>query len=361
LALKINVLISVKKLGVVLSKSDKLFESNGVLNPAVIVENGLIHMFYRAVTQGNHSTIGYCNFKNPIIVNERMDVPLIIAELEFEKQGVEDGRIVKIDDVYYLSYCGYDGINAFGALAISTDLKNFKKLGIFVPVIEVHQLYNVLNFFPALKERYLPFHSLIDQHETKGNKIFVWDKNVIFFPRKINGQLVFLHRIKPDIQIVCINELADINAAFWENYFLTFNEKIVLTPDATLSQTYIGGGCPPIETAEGWLLIYHSVKSSEKGNIYSACAALLKLDNPQTVIAKLPYVLFTPDLEWELNGEVNNVCFPTGSALINDLLYIYYGGADEKIGCASVGIQALLTELLQNSVNYETEISIKQS
>ncbi len=63
-------------------------------------------------------------------------------------------------------------------------------------------------------------------------------------------------------------------------------------------------------------------------------------------IARLPYALFSPERKWELTGEVNNVVFPTSTALYGDTLYIYYGAADSVIACASVSLSALLTELL---------------
>jgi predicted GH43/DUF377 family glycosyl hydrolase len=72
------------------------------------------------------------------------------------------------------------------------------------------------------------------------------------------------------------------------------------------------------------------------------------LKDPRKEIARLPYPLFKPELEWELKGEVNNVCFPTGSALFDDILYIYYGAADERIACASVSLTDLLAELSLN-------------
>jgi beta-1,2-mannobiose phosphorylase / 1,2-beta-oligomannan phosphorylase len=77
------------------------------------------------------------------------------------------------------------------------------------------------------------------------------------------------------------------------------------------------------------------------------------LENPHIEIARLPYPLFKPELEWELKGEVNNVCFPTGTALFDDTLYIYYGAADERIACASVSLTALLSELLLNTYKDE--------
>ena len=82
--------------------------------------------------------------------------------------------------------------------------------------------------------------------------------------------------------------------------------------------------------------------------MYSACAALLDLENPSKELARLPYALFSPEYAWERRGEVNNVVFPTGTALFGDRLFIYYGAADERIGCASVKLSALLQELIQN-------------
>jgi len=171
---------------------------------------------------------------------------------------------------------------------------------------------------------------------------------VIFFPRRINGKLYFLHRVRPDIQIVAINRLEELTNEFWKNYFFHLEEGIVLTPKYQHEVSYIGGGCPPVETENGWLLIYHGVHDTIKGYVYSACAALLDLQNPQKEIARLPYALFKPEYEWELKGEVNNVCFPTGTVLSGDRLYIYYGAADERIACASLSISSLLKELILN-------------
>ena len=112
--------------------------------------------------------------------------------------------------------------------------------------------------------------------------------------------------------------------------------------------SYIGGGCPPIETKNGWLLVYHGVFDSVKGYVYCACAALLDLENPQKEIARLPYPLFKPELDWELKGEVNNVCFPTGAIVEHGILYVYYGAADERIACASMSLDGLLDELMLN-------------
>lgn len=341
-------MVEVKKEGVLLEKTVLGFENEGVLNPAVIREEGSIHLFYRAVSKGNHSSVGYCRLKGPLTVEERFDSPVLFPQYGYESHGAEDPRIVKIEDLYYLTYTAYDGVNAMGALAVSKDLPHFEKLGLIVPQITFDEFRRLAGSKGAINEKYIRYNDHRHITEEKDKKIFLWDKNVIFFPRRINGKLYFLHRVRPDIQIVAVKDLQELTTEFWQNYFLHLDEGIVLSPKYKHEVSYIGGGCPPVETEYGWLLIYHGVHDTVKGYVYSACAALLDLQNPQKEIARLPYALFKPEYEWELRGEVNNVCFPTGSVLIEDTLYIYYGAADERIACASVSISELLKELLLN-------------
>jgi predicted GH43/DUF377 family glycosyl hydrolase len=342
-------MIEVKKEGLIICKTALDFENEGVLNPAAIREGEFVHLFYRAVSTGNHSSIGYCKLKGPLTVVERLDKALLSPQFEYESHGMEDARIVKIDDLYYLTYTGYDGVNALGALAISKDLKHFDKKGIIVPQITYHEFNMLAGFDDPVNEKYARFNNNSGAEEKDGKKMLLWDKNVIFFPRKINGKLCFLHRIRPEIQIiVSVTNFEELTPEFWRNYFLSFKDYVVLKPKYEHEASYIGGGCPPIETEHGWLLIYHGVHDTIGGYVYSACAALLDLENPLKEIARLPYALFKPEREWELKGEVNNVCFPTGAALFDDTLYIYYGAADEQIACASVSVSGLLKELLLN-------------
>jgi beta-1,2-mannobiose phosphorylase / 1,2-beta-oligomannan phosphorylase len=341
-------MIEVKKEGIVLSKSVQGFEVEGVLNPAVIHNGDYIHMFYRAVAKGNYSSIGYAKFKTPLDEDERMDVPIIFPQFDYEEHGVEDARIVRIDELFYLSYCAYDGVNALGALATSSDLINWTKHGIIVPQMTFDEFKRLAGTKSKLNEKYFRYNEHEGIKEKNGKKVMIWDKNVVFFPRRINGKLHFLHRIKPDIQIVCVHDLNELTPEFWQNYLLRFKDYVVIYPKLKHEISYIGGGCPPIETKEGWLLIYHGVHDTIKGFVYCACAALLDLENPQKELSRLPYPLFKPELDWELKGEVNNVCFPTGAIVQNDTLYIYYGAADERIACATVNLNELLTELMLN-------------
>ena len=65
-------MINVKKEGVLLRKTDLEFENEGVLNPAVIREGEHVHLFYRAVSKGNYSSIGYCKLNGPLEIVERL-------------------------------------------------------------------------------------------------------------------------------------------------------------------------------------------------------------------------------------------------------------------------------------------------
>lgn len=341
-------MIEVKKEGVLFTNTGMEFENEGVLNPAVIRVGDSVHIFYRAVQQGNRSTIGYCRLDGPLTIVERWDKPIIVPELDFESQGVEDARIVKIDDLYYLTYTGYDGTNARGALATSKDLVHFKKHGIIVPPITYSKFVYMAEKTGKVNENYYHNHKFYYQEADPDKKMLLWDKNCIFFARRIDGNLVFLHRIRPGIQIVRIKNLEDLTKDFWKEYFLNLHENIVMDPIYQHESSYIGSGCPPIETEAGWVLIYHGVEQTEVGLVYSACAALLDLKNPAKEIARLPYPLFSPEYNWELVGEVNNVVFPTGTALFGDTLFIYYGAADSLIATASLSLSALVAELLLN-------------
>lgn len=257
-------MLHIKKEGIIIRSSGLGFESMGVLNPAVIKENNTVHIFYRAVAIGNYSSIGYARLEGPLTLAAQNDKPLIFPQSDTESHGVEDPRIVKIDALYYLTYTAYDGVNALGALATSSDLKHFEKQGLITPQIQYCEFKRLANSKAPIHEKYHRYNKRDNIKKKHHKPVFVWSKNVMFFPRRINNKLYFLQRIKPDIQLVCINELTDLTKAFWENYFQCMEENILLEPKFPHEASYVGGGCPPIETSKGWLLIYHGVQDTPK-------------------------------------------------------------------------------------------------
>ncbi|WP_367178997.1 pesticidal protein Cry7Aa [Flavobacterium sp.] len=343
--------MEIKKHGILLKKTDLAFENDSVLNPAVMQEGTTLHMLYRAVRNGNYSTIGYCKLDGPLKIIERSNTPLLIPLTDDASKGIEDPRIVKIDGIYYITYTAYNGINALGALVTSTDLKTFERQGIIVPKYTFDEFKRLAECNNLVNVKY--FRHV--RHFEPNEQIYLWDKDVVFFPRRIDGKLAFLHRIRPGIQLVMVNDLKELTKDYWDHYFLHFNEHIILDPVGVNHESgYIGAGAPPIETEFGWLIIYHGVYDTSEGYIYSAAAALLDINNPTKVIARLINPLFIPEFDYELNGVVNNVVFPTGTALFDDELYIYYGAADKCIACASVSLKELLKELLLNKIDHES-------
>lgn len=350
-------MIAVIKQGIILEKTKNFFEDQGVSNPAVFQEGKTLHMFYRAMQKGGYSSIGYCRLQGPLRIVERNCTPLLKPTTRQESHGIEDPRIVMIGRYYYLTFTSYNGQTALGSLATSKDLVHFHRKGIIVPRVSFSKFQLLAESNIPLNPKYKLYHN--SRRENKHyEKMLIWDKNVVFFPRKINNKFYFLHRIGPDIQMVSVSSIRELNRRFWLKYFLDFDNNILMRPMYAHEISYIGAGAPPIETNEGWLLIYHGVCRTSQGNIYSGCASLLDLDNPSREIARLPYPILTPDLDHEIKGTVNNVVFPTGTSLFGDRLYIYYGAADTCIACASLSLNELLSELLYHSEKGKSAISI---
>jgi predicted GH43/DUF377 family glycosyl hydrolase len=136
------------------------------------------------------------------------------------------------------------------------------------------------------------------------------------------------------------DELLSINA--WSDYEHRIKTSTIMQSEFFWENKKIGGSVPPIKTAKGWLLLYHAV---DDNFVYRGSVALLDLQNPSKVIARIPYPLLEPELEYELIGDVNNVVFPEGGYIHNGKLYIYYGAADKYIALAKVGIAELFEEL----------------
>ncbi len=345
-------MLTIKKHGVLLEKTANSFENLGVFNPAIAQDGDTLHMVYRATRNGNFSTMGYCKLDGPLHIVERNNEPVFFPMTPEEFQGVEDPRITKIDDTYYLAYSAYDGINVFGAYATTKDFKSFKRHGIVTPKFTFEEYSKLIKKnFNRINLMHLMFYNLFVRYklgEIMKSRIYVWDKNLMFFPRKIDGKLALIHRLYPSVQIVYFKNPEELTVEFWEDYVSNLQKHIVLIPKYKYEKDHIGGGCPPIETKDGWLFIYHSAEMTSEGYVYHASAALLDISNPNILISKLKNPLFSPTHKYEKKGYVNNVVFPTGTALFGDELYIYYGAADCKVAVASLSLKALLEELKAN-------------
>jgi len=336
-------MIEVRNEGIILKKTNKAFENHAVLNPACIEKDGVTHMFYRAVAKGNFSTLGYCQLDKRNRIIKRWDKPFMVPEFDYEKHGIEDPRIEKLDNEYYLFYTAYDGKNARIAYAVSQDLKKFKKKGLISPSITYDKAEDIFRNSCCLQEKYFLFESFYK--EKHGVDVLLWEKDAFLLPKKIKGKFVLFHRILPGIQIVYFKNFEEIKSVeYWKKYLKNLGKSIVIDPKHWFEIRNIGGGCTPIETERGWLLIYHAVEDSGKGKVYHAAAALLDKNNPLKLKSRLGYPLFSPQEPWEKKGIVNNVVFPTSALLREGRVTVYYGAADQLIAAKSFKLSDLFDE-----------------
>jgi predicted GH43/DUF377 family glycosyl hydrolase len=112
----------------------------------------------------------------------------------------------------------------------------------------------------------------------------------------------------------------------------------------TWDSAKVGISAPPVKTKYGWLLLYHGVSKSH--NTYRIGCVLLDLKDPAIVLARSTEPIFEPEEQYEKNGIVNNVVFPCGMVVKNELLYIYYGGADRVVGVATMELGVILKALM---------------
>jgi beta-1,4-mannooligosaccharide/beta-1,4-mannosyl-N-acetylglucosamine phosphorylase len=164
------------------------------------------------------------------------------------------------------------------------------------------------------------------------NAFLPHNRNGVLFPRKINGNYVLLSRPSDNGHTpfgdIYLSESPDM--VYWGKH------RGVMRAGGSWQALKIGAGPIPIETDEGWLMIFHGVVLTCNGFVYSFGSALLDLENPSKVLYRSNQYLLMPEVEYETVGFVPNVCFPCATLCDADTgrLAIYYGTADTNTGIA---------------------------
>lgn len=336
-------MIKFKREGVILRPTRLPFENLSVFNPAIYQDDESVHILYRALSDKLVSTLGYARLEGPKNVVERLDHPILSPRRPYEKHGLEDGRLVNIKGHFYLTYIAHDGKHAVIALACGKNLSKLRRQGIISTTL-TYKTASQLFTEAKLKDSYYTFASFYEKYA--GSDVMVWEKDGVLFPGKFRGQFAFLHRILPDIQIAFAKSLAEFKSNdYWREHIKTLDRHVVLEPRFGFENRHVGAAGAPIRTDRGWLLIYHAVEQMNRGRIYRAGAALLDLQNPRKVLARLPYPILEPRESYEKRGHVANVVFPSGHARFGERLYLYYGAADSVVAAASIKEKDLLQEL----------------
>ncbi len=219
-----------------------------------------------------------------------------------------DPRVCWLEDRYYITWCnGYHG-----------------------PTIGVGYTYDFKTFY-QMENAFLPY-----------------NRNGVLFPRKINGKFAMLSRPSDTGH----TPFGDIFYSESPDLIHWGHHRHVMSPTGGWQATKIGAGSIPIETSEGWLLIYHGVLTSCNGFVYSFGAALLDPEKPWKVIYRTRPYLLNPREYYECVGDVPNVTFPC-AALYDPptgRMAIYYGGADTVTCLAFAKADELIDFIKENSL-----------
>jgi predicted GH43/DUF377 family glycosyl hydrolase len=171
------------------------------------------------------------------------------------------------------------------------------------------------------------------------------DKDAALFPRRFDGRWAMIHRPSPlrGGAHMWISYSPDLR--HWGDHKLMLEARDGAWWDAGK----IGLGPPPIETAEGWLVMYHGVHSTSDGPIYRVGLALLDLEDPSSVLHQTDEWVFGPAAPYEITGDVGRVVFPNGWVhdVPNDQLFLYYGAADSVVGVATARFSDVLAHVCE--------------
>jgi predicted GH43/DUF377 family glycosyl hydrolase len=169
------------------------------------------------------------------------------------------------------------------------------------------------------------------------------DKDAALFPRRIGGRWAMIHRPSPlrGGAHMWISYSPDLR--HWGDHSLLLEARDGAWWDAGK----IGLGPPPLETPDGWLLMYHGVHATSDGPIYRVGLALLDLDDPRIVLRRTDEWVFGPAESYELHGDVGRVVFPCGWVHdpVTDRLLLYYGAADTVIGLAEASFSEVMARV----------------
>jgi len=192
----------------------------------------------------------------------------------------------------------------------------------------------------AWTEDFVSFHQM-------ENSFLPFNRNGVLFPRKIGGKYMMLSRPSDNGH----TPFGDIFVSSSPDLVHWGCHRHVMRPNGGWQSTKIGAGPIPIETRDGWLMIYHGVLTSCNGFVYSFGAALLDLDEPWKVLYRThPYIL-NPREPYEMVGDVPNVAFPC--AALTDApsgrIAIYYGCADTVTGLCFAQVDELIEFIKSNS------------
>ena len=297
----------------ILTRRDWPYPVNSVFNAgATLLKNGDTLLLCRVEDRTGLSHLCAARSINGVngwIVDPKPTMMANPSEYPEEIWGIEDCRITYVPelDKYAIAYTSFSRGGPGVSLAMTTDFQTFERFGVIM------------------------------QPE---------DKDAALLPRRIGDYWALIHR-----------PVTTLGAHMWISYSPDLHHwgshKIMLEArrGGWWDANKIGLCSPPIETAKGWLTIYHGVRNTASGSIYRLGLALFDLAKPELCLQRGDSWIFSPEAPYERGGDVSDVVFPCGQTIAadGDTIHLYYGAADSCMAMATGSVSACLAWLEANS------------
>ncbi len=297
----------------ILSREDWPYPINSVFNAAAVrLPDGETLLLCRVEDRRGLSHLCAARSTNGIDhwrIDSQPTMPANPRDYPEELWGIEDSRITYVPELgkYAVAYTSFARGGPGVSLALTEDFKSFDRYGVIM------------------------------QPE---------DKDAALLPRRIGGNWALIHR-----------PVTTLGAHMWISYSPDLrhwgSHKVILEArrGGWWDANKIGLCSPPIETAKGWLTIYHGVRQTASGSIYRLGLALFDIEHPEICLQRGDSWIFGPEAPYERGGDVKDVVFPCGQTIgaDGDTIYLYYGAGDSCIAMATGSIRSLLCWLDNNS------------
>ena len=318
---------------------DSFWESQAVFNPAAVVHDGRVHLFYRALGGDGISRIGHISSQDGINFHGRLPYPVYAAENKEEAMShypyTSPARLV-YDTALFASGGGWGGCEDPRAVKIDG---------------RIHLTFNMFNGWDSMR---VAFTSLDEKDLTE--KRWNWNKfaylsrpgdrqkNWVLFPEKIHGKFALFHNLdKGDPARVHIAYLDELD--MWKAPTQREAPDVHTLPDHVVAwhNRTRSAGAPPIKTKDGWLLFYHAMDKDDPGR-YKVGALLLDLKDPTKVLYRANRPVLEPD-EWYENDWKPGIVYVSGAVVKDGTLFLYYGGGDKRIAVAYANFEEFIRKL----------------
>jgi predicted GH43/DUF377 family glycosyl hydrolase len=284
------------------------YPAASVFNPAATIVGQETLLLVRVEDCRGHSHFTAVRSKDGV-TNWRIDPgPTFAADPinhPEEIWGIEDARITRLEETgeWVIAYTAYSKGGPLVSLAGTENFSTFRRLGPVMP--------------PE-------------------------NKDAALFPKRFKGRWAMIHRPATAF----LQGKADIWLSFSPDLKHWGDHRMLMAAreGAWWDANKIGLGPPPLETEEGWLILYHGVRQTAAGSIYRLGLALLDLEDPAQLIARSDSWVLAPEEPYERSGDVGNVVFPCGWIVDEKRdVRIYYGAADTSTCLATANLEDLVT------------------